>query len=69
MAVTSLAWAASPQGDEDLIGSGELRRAEPIEDELERELGVVHRYSQPMVAALYLTGPEDDSGGRPAPRT
>jgi len=57
MAVTSLAWAASPQGDEDLVGGGEFRRAETVEDERERDLGVVHRCSQSMVAAPHTTGP------------
>ncbi|MFC5670572.1 hypothetical protein [Streptomyces incanus] len=50
MAITSLAWtnSASPHGDQDLVGGGELHRAQPVEGELDRDLWAVHRCPQPV---------------------
>jgi hypothetical protein len=58
MAVTSLALSdsSSPDGDEHLVGGGEFHRAETIEDELDRDLGVVHRCSQPAVNSPHAAG-------------
>jgi hypothetical protein len=44
MAIASLASSdgASPVGDENLVGAGEFHRAQTIEDELDRDLEVVH---------------------------
>jgi hypothetical protein len=58
MAITSLASShgASPDRDEHLVGGGEFHRAETIEDELDRDLGMVHRCSQPAAGSPHAAG-------------
>src|SRR5579875_840444 len=53
MAITPLALpdSTAPHGDQDLVGGGELHRAQPVEDELDRDIGVVHRSPQPGVSS------------------
>src|SRR5438552_4383412 len=58
MAVTSLASSdgASPVGDENLVGGGEFHCAQTIEDELDRDLEVVHRCSMPAADSPHAAG-------------
>jgi hypothetical protein len=58
MAITSLASSdgASPDGDQHLIGGGELHRRQTIEDELDRDLQMVHRCSMPAAGSPHAAG-------------